>query len=102
MRCDLFSKYKVPEVYFPYADDTFCVFGSEIEAGEFFPHLNSIDPALRFILEKKNNSTLPFLNVWVCKETSEFLTTVYHKFTFTGLFIPWDSFCPKKRKINLN
>ena len=32
---DLFSKYKAPEVYFPYVD-TFCVFGSETEASEFF------------------------------------------------------------------
>ena len=87
---DLFSKYKAPEVYFRYVDDTFCVFGSETEAGEFFSHLNSMHPALRFTLEKENNSTLPFLNVLVYKETSAFLTTVYHKCTFTGLYIRWD------------
>ena len=28
--------------------------------------------------------------------------TVYRKPTFTGLYIRWDSFCPKKQKINLN
>ena len=98
---DLFSKYKASEVYFRYVDDTFCVFGSETEAGEFFSHLNSMHPALRFTLEKENNSTLPFLNVLVYKETSAFLMTVYRKPTFTGLYIHWDSFCPKKQKINL-
>ena len=62
---DLFSKYKAPEVYFRYIDNTFC---------EFFSHLNSMIPALRFTLEKENYSTLPFLDVLVCKETSAFLT----------------------------
>ena len=60
-----------------------------------------MQPALRFTLEKENNSTLPFLDVLVCKETSAFLTIVYHKPTFTGLYIRWDSFCLKKLKINL-
>ena len=74
---DLFPKYKAPEVYFRYFDDTFCAFGSEIEAGEFFSHLNNMHPSLRFILEKENNFILPFLDVLVSKETSAFLTTVY-------------------------
>ncbi len=58
-------------------------------------------PALRSSLEKENNSTLPFLDVLVSKETSVFLTTVYRKPNFTGLYIRWDSFCPKKPKKNL-
>ena len=81
---DLFSKYKSPEEYFRYVDNAFCVFGSETEAGKFFSHLNSMHPALRFTLEKENNSTLSFLDVLVRKETSAFLMTVYCKPTFTG------------------
>ena len=84
---DLFSKYKAPDVYFRYVDDTFCVFGCETGAGEFFSHLNNIHPGLRFTLEKENYSTLPFLDVLVCKETSAFLTTLYCKPTYTGLYI---------------
>ena len=98
---DLYSKYKAPQLYFPYVDDTFCLFRSKTEADKFFSHLNSMQPALRFALEKENNSTQPFLDVLVCKETSAFLTTVYRKPTFTGLYIRWDSFCPKKQEINL-
>ena len=33
---DLFSKCTLPDVYFRYADDTFCIFGSETEARKFF------------------------------------------------------------------
>ena len=97
---DSFSKYKAPKVYFCYVDNTFCVFGSETEAGEFFSHLNNMNPALRFTLEKENNSTLPFLFVLVCKETSAFQIAVHRKPTFTGLYICCGSFCPKKQKIN--
>ena len=57
--------------------------------------------SLRYTLEKESNFTLPFLDVLVYKEDSCFLTNVYHKPTFTGLYIRWDSFCPKKRKLNL-
>ena len=56
---------------------------------------------LHFTLEKENNSTFPFLDVLMCKETSVFLMTVYHKPAFTGLYIRWDSFCPKEPKVNL-
>ena len=98
---DWFSKYKTPDVYFRYLNDIFCVFGSATEAGEFFSHLNSMQPALRFTLEKETNSSLPFLDVLVCLETFAFLTTVYRKPAFSGLYIRRDSFCRKKRKINL-
>ena len=55
-------------------------------------------PSLRFTLEKESNSTLTFINVLVYKEATCFLTSVYRKPTFTGLFTSWDSFCRKKRK----
>ena len=84
-------------MYFRYIDDTFRALGSETDAGEFFSHLNYMHSAL----EKENNFPLSFLDVLVCKETSAFLTTVYRKPTFTGLYIRWDSFCPKNRKVNL-
>ena len=66
-----------------------------------FSHLNKRHPSLRFTLEKKSNSKLPFLDVLVYKEASYFLTSVYFKLSFTGLYIRWDSFCPKMRKLNL-
>ena len=53
------------------------------------------------LAEKESNSTLPFLDVLVYKDDSCFLTGVYRKPTFTGLYICWDSFCPKKYKLNL-
>ena len=63
-------------MYFRYANDTFCVFGSETEPGEFFSYLNNMHPALRFTLEKENNFTLPFLDVLVLYTMTISITTV--------------------------
>ena len=87
---DLFSKGTVPDVYFCYVNDTFCIFGSETEACKFFSNLNRLHISLWFNLEKESNSTLSFLDVLVYKEDSCFLTGVYRKPTFTGLYIHWD------------
>ena len=95
------SQCMVPGAYFRYVDDTFCIFGSEMEACKFFPHLNKMHPSLWFTLEKESNSTLPFLDVLVYKEASCFPTSVHCKPNFTGLYIRWDSFCPNKCKLNL-
>ena len=72
-----------------------------LRLANFFQILINCTLLFRFTLEKESNSTLPFLDVLVYKEDSCFLTSVYRKPTFTGLYIRWDSFCPKKRKLNL-
>ena len=71
------------------------------ECNEFFSHLNSLHPSLRFTFEKECNRTLPFLDVLVEKNDHEFVTSIYRKPTFTGQYIHWNSFCPMKRKTNL-
>ena len=37
----------------------------------------------------------------VSRDNAEIVTTVYRKGTFTGEYMKWNSFAPKKRKINL-
>ena len=69
---------------------------------EFFSYLNSIHQSLRFTFEKKWNRTLPFLDVLVEKNDHVFVTSINRKPTFTGQYIRWNSFCPMKRKTNLN
>ena len=93
----LFKRVNKPLMYYRYVDDTFAVFNDE----EFFSHLNSLHPSLRFTFEKECNWTLPFLDVLVEKNDHEFVTSIYRKPTFTGQYIRWNSFCPMKRKTNL-
>lgn len=44
---------------------------------------------------------MAFLDVLVHRTLTGFLTSVYRKPTFAGLYTRWDSFCPTKRKINI-
>ena len=94
----LFKRVNKPLMYYRYVDDTFAVFTDEDECNEFFSHLNSLYPSLRFTLEKECNGTLPFLDVLVEKNDHKFVTSIYRKPTFPGQYIRWNSFCPMKRK----
>ena len=44
---------------------------------------------------------LPFLDVLVTKARDKFVTTVYRKPTFTGQYVSWQSFSPRKLKVSL-
>ena len=52
-------------------------------------------------MEEENNNMLPFLEELIEKGPSFFVTGVYRKSTFTGLYISWDSVTSKSWKINL-
>ena len=97
----LFNNTIKPGVYFRYVDDTFVIFGSELECDRFHVNLNQLHPALNFTVEKEQNNSLNFLDVSVEKGGTGFLTSIYRKPTFTGQYIRWNSFSPKARKINL-
>ena len=58
-------------------------------------------PSLKFTVEKEFNYQLAFLDVFVHKTSAAYLTSVYRKPTFSGLYTRWDSFCPQQPKINL-
>ena len=97
----LFDNTVKPGVYFRFVDDTFAIFGSELGCDHFQEKLNSLHPALKFTVEKEQNSSLNFLDVLVEREGTGFLTSIYRKPTFTGQYIRWNSFSPKMTKISL-
>ena len=82
-------------------DDTYTIFKTKAECDTFLKRLNGLHTALHFTFEKEENNSLPFLDVLVEKSDTGFLTSVYRKPTFSGLYTRWSSFCPKKRKISL-
>ena len=87
-------------MYYRYVDDTFACFDSEETCDEFAKHLNSIHPSLVFTCEKEENDRINFLDVCVHKEQS-FTTSIFRKVTFTGQYMKWHSFCPRRRKTRL-
>ena len=88
-------------MYYRYVDDTFCLFKNEKDPDLFLTQLDSMHSSLKFIVEKGSNHRLAFLDVFEHKTSTAFLTSVYRKPTFSGLYTRWDSFCPQQRKINL-
>ena len=94
----LFIDSNLPFIYFRYVDDTFAMFEDEFNCNRFLKQLNSLHQSLTFTYEKKVNDKLPFLNVFVQKSNTKFLTSVYRKPSFSVQYNRWDSFGPKSRK----
>lgn len=91
-----------PSVWFRYVDDTFALFDDAASASEFLQYLNTCHSNIKFTIEFEENGEIPFLDVLVkrCPHNA-FSTSIYRKKTFTGLYTKWDSFTPRKYKINL-
>ena len=69
----LFDGTVKPGVHFRYVEDTFVIFGSELECDRFHVNLNQLHPALNFTLEKEQNNSLNFLDVLASKIILSFM-----------------------------
>ena len=58
--------------------------------------MNNLHPSLQFTMEEENNNMLRLLDVLVKKTPTLFITSIYRKDTFTGLYVSWDSFAPNQ------
>ena len=67
----------------------------------FRSYLNSKHPSISFTCDLEENDILPFLDVKVQRSGSQFVTSIYRKPTFTGLFSKYHAFSPIKNKENL-
>ena len=91
-----------PSLWYRYVDDTFTMFDSKDTACEFLQYLNSRHHSIKFTIEFEQNNVIPFLDILVKRcPNNTFVTSIYRKKTFTGLYTKWDSFTPRKYKINL-
>ena len=69
---------------------------------EFLHYLNSCHSNIKFTIEFEQNNAIPFLDILVTRiQNNAFMTSIYRKKTFTGLYTKWDSFTLRKYKINL-
>ena len=91
-----------PSLWFRYVDDTFTTFDSKNNANEFLNFLNSRHDSIKFTIEFEEDNEIPFLDILLKRCPDNTLSTsVYRKKTFTGLYTKWNSFTPRKYKINL-
>ena len=104
--CDFEEKWVLnnnasPSIWFRYVDDTFTLFDSKNTATQFLHYLNNCHANIKFTVEFEDNSTMPFLDILIKRHDRTFSTSIYRKKTFTGLYTKWDSFTPRKYKVNL-
>ena len=82
-------------------DDIFVLFRKEEHLKLFLNYFNSCHVYIKFTSEKEINNNLSFLDIEISRDKNQFLTSVYRKPTFSGVFPHFDSFIPMGYKFNL-
>ena len=90
-----------PIFYRRYIDDTFVLFSSKDHVKKFHEYLNSRHKNMSFTYEIEENNKLSFLDVLVNREKDCFITSLYRKPTFSGLYTNFDSYISDKYKTGL-
>ena len=94
------SEFK-PVIYRRYVDDTFLLFRSKYHIEKFRNYLNHQHKIIKFTSETKNENSILFLDIKITMDNNKFMTSVYCKPTFSGVFTNFGSFIPKSYKYNL-
>ena len=88
-----------PVLYRRNVDDIFVLFESAEHLSKFHAYLNTCHPNMSFSFEQGINDKLLFLQVEVSQQQGKFVTTVYRKPTFSGVYTHFDSFLPEVYKV---
>ena len=94
------SEFK-PLYFKRYVDDIFCLFSDENHVQSFLGYLNTRHPNMNFTIENEVDNALPFLDVNVIRSNEHFITSIYRKPTFSGVYTNFSSFIPDLYKRNL-
>lgn len=71
------------------------MFDSKDTANESLKYLNSLHNSIKFTIKFEQAKEIPFLVILLKRwPNNAFVTSVYRKTTFTGLYAKWDSFSP--------
>ena len=87
--------------YIRYVDDIFVLFESSESADSFCEYMSSKHQNINVTIEQENIGSLSFLNVKICCKNGKFVTSVYRKPTFSGVFTNYESFIPMYQKRGL-
>ena len=78
--------------YRRYVDDIFLLFKSSDDVKRFQNYLNYCLVDMSFTIKTEQNNKISFLDVSVIRELGKFITSVYRKPTFNGVYTHFDSF----------
>ena len=90
-----------PILYRRYVDDTYCLFEKVEHVEKFLAYLNGQHLNIKFTYEIEEDNSLPFLDVLVTWDGSDFVTDLFRKKTFTGLYTDFGSLTTSNYKTNL-
>jgi hypothetical protein len=92
------GEYK-PAKWLRYVDDTFMAWThGPARLQQFFDHINSVKPTIKFTMEAQTNNTLPFLDVMVMKRGLELITEVHRKPAHISRYVHFNSSHPHHEK----
>ena len=94
------KKFK-PVFYKKYVDDIFVLFKRPKHVKPFVDYMNSKHKNINFSFETEKDEQMPFLDVNVFRENSKFVTNVYRKKAFSGVYTNFCSFKPLEHKFGL-
>ena len=89
------------QAWLRFVDDVFATLVSKESAQKILGFLNKQHPNIRFTIEVEKNKKLPFLDTCVTRKSTGFTTNIYHKKTFTRVYLNWRSLTSRKYKISL-
>ena len=90
-----------PSFYRRYVDDIFVLFESSESADSFREYMSSKHQNINFTVKNENVGSLSYLDVKICRKNGKFVTSVYGKPTFSGVFTNYKSFIPTYQKRGL-
>ena len=94
------SQFK-PAVYRRYVDDIFVLFKSKEHLKLFVNYMNSKHKNIKFTFETEDSNNFSFLDVKITRKNKRFVTSIFRKATFSGVFTNYDSFIFDTYKIGL-
>ena len=94
------SQFK-PVVYKRYVDDIFVLFKSKEHLKLFVNYMNSKHRNIKFTFETEDSNNFSFLDVKITRQNKRFVTSIFRKATFSGVFTNYDSFISDTYKIGL-
>ena len=77
------------------------LFPTKDHVKKFKNYLNKQHKNIKFTSEIEENGLLSFLDITITRENNKFVTTVYRKPTFSGVFTSFESFISEMHKRGL-
>jgi len=84
-----------------YVDDVFATLNNNANSSDILQFINQQHKNIKFTIEREKNNKLAFLDTCVTRNNNNYTTSIYHKPTFTGVYLNWTSLTSRKYKISL-